>query len=106
MTGINLAVPAEIITIVVGLLAIAGAVYTGVRWGIRQLADEVRKITMQVTPNGGDTNQLGDTVQRIETSLASHVESDQINFEALRTGQTTIAASAAAAAVEAVKAAS
>ncbi len=45
--------------------------WVGGKWGIK-LAIALERITKEVTPNGGNTTNLGDRVVKIEQTLEEH----------------------------------
>lgn len=58
---------------------------------VEAMAIDTRVIRDQVTPNGGDTNKLGDTIQRLEGAMAQldskvehHTAKDDRQFSSLR----------------------
>ena len=59
-------VAAAVVTILAGLTA---AFMWFSRQVIKAAAEAMKRIEGQVTPNGGNTNSLGDRVQRIEYAL-------------------------------------
>jgi hypothetical protein len=57
--------------ITLGILGAAGTAIAILRWIIR---NEVRALRVEVTPNGGRTDRLGDRVTRLETKQDMQTE--------------------------------
>lgn len=72
------------ISAVSGVAVVAGGV-VGLLWKfvLKEVRDQVREIVAQVTPNGGNTDTIGDRVVRIEENQRVHAHQDDARFAAV-----------------------